>query len=57
MSAEEKLQAIVDMIDNWNAQYGHGTRMEVVMGRQVVSTDYLHKRIHDIVNQGDGGHG
>lgn len=49
-SVTEKLAAVVALVDGWMEIFGPGTRAHDVMGKQVVSVEFVHQQIHAIVD-------
>ena len=47
---QNKLASVIALIDGWMEKYGPGTEADRVMGRQVVSIEFLHGEIHRIVD-------
>lgn len=50
MTDAEKLNAVVALVDSWMDGYGPGTLAENVMGKQVVSVEFLHQQVHAITD-------
>lgn len=50
MSAEEKLAAIVALVDGWMEKAGPDSEAHRVFGPQVVGVTFVHDEIHEIAD-------
>lgn len=53
-SDTEKLAAVVALVDSWMAKAGPGTEAHNVMGKQVVSVEFVHSQVHAITDVPSG---
>jgi hypothetical protein len=49
-SVAEKLAAVIALVDGWMEGFGPGTPAHNVMGKQVVSVEFVHQQVHAIVD-------